>query len=141
MDLHLTSTHIHPMVVHFPVALIILGCIAEFLAISSKDNKFFADGALYLLVIGTLTAIPSVLTGIYVTDEMTGAAGNIRLMHETWAFITLTGGVITMLVATFIRMHDLQHSKWEWMVAGLYLLTTIAMGVTGYLGGVLSHNG
>ncbi|HLN53948.1 MAG TPA: DUF2231 domain-containing protein [Lentimicrobium sp.] len=140
MDLTLTTSHIHPLLVHFPIALIIVGCVAEFMALFNKEKKFYAEGALYLLVIGTLAAIPAVLTGIYMTEDPSGTAGNIRDLHETWAFISLTGGVVTMLIATYTRMQDLHSSKWEWITGILYLFTTVAIGVTGYLGGVLTHN-
>lgn len=140
MDLHLSTSHIHPMIVHFPIALIILGCVAQFIALSVKDNKFYSDGALYLLVIGTICAIPAVLTGIYMTEDLTGKAGMVRDLHETWAFVSLAAGVITMLIASYLRMKELQNSKWEWIVAASYLLTTVSIGITGYLGGVLTHN-
>ncbi len=132
--------YIHPMIVHFPIALIIVGFVVEVVALFSENRKeFLFEGALYLLVIGTVLAIPAVLTGLYGTEELTGAPGNLRDLHETWAFISVTAGVITMLAATYTRMHNLQNSKYEWLVAILYMLTTASIAVTGYLGGVLTH--
>lgn len=134
-----SASHLHPMFVHFPIALILTGLVTEFISLSKKSSSFYSEASWFLLGTGTVTAIPALLTGMFLTGELTGPAGNIRDIHETWGIITLAAALVTTLASSFVRMKDLQNSRTEWAVAALYTLTAAAVVITGYYGGLLAY--
>lgn len=50
------TSHFHPMLVHFPIALVTFGYIAEVGSLIIKKELYLSKISLYLLVFGTLTA-------------------------------------------------------------------------------------
>lgn len=134
-----SASHLHPMIVHFPIALILIGLVAEYISLSGKSATFYHEASWFLLGTGTVTAIPALLTGMFLTKELTGPAGDIRDIHETWGIITLAVALVTTLASSFVRMKNLQHTTAEWAVAALYTLTAAAVVVTGYYGGLLAY--
>src|SRR5674476_1411539 len=96
----ISTTHFHPMLVHFPIALVVFGFIAEIAALYFKKEIYLSRMGFILLIFGTLSAITAWLTGTLFTSEMAGAAGEIKNTHELFAWITLG----TLLVASFLRI-------------------------------------
>jgi len=136
----ISTTHFHPMLVHFPIALVVFGFIAEIAALYFKKEIYLSRMGFILLIFGTLSAITAWLTGTLFTSEMAGAAGEIKNTHELFAWITLG----TLLVASFLRI-VLQAKKSE--NAGiksvafvLYGLAAVSVSITGFYGGTLVYN-
>jgi hypothetical protein len=50
------SAHFHPMIVHFPVALILVGFLADVVFLFLKKELCLSKMGLYLMVLGTLKA-------------------------------------------------------------------------------------
>ncbi|MGE5382814.1 MAG: DUF2231 domain-containing protein [Omnitrophica WOR_2 bacterium] len=135
----LTSEHLHPIFVHFPIAIILLGMVIQLIALKRRNNNFFTDASWYLLIIGALATIPAYLTGAFLTDELTGKAGEIQEIHEHWGLITLICVLAAALVASYIRYKGLQHTRKQLIVTILYVLTTIAIIICGYYGGIVAY--
>ncbi len=132
--------HLHPMVVHFPVALIVVGFLFEFIFLFYKKENCFPKTGLYLMVLGTLGAIAAYLTGEFFTNDLTGSAGEVQETHELFALITM----ITMIIATLLRVYLIIKKKettnLKWVFFSLYALGAVMVGVTGYFGGSLVFN-
>lgn len=58
----ISATHLHAMVVHFPIALLMAGFLSEVIAFFYK-KMFFRQAAFYLLLLGALGTIVSYLAG------------------------------------------------------------------------------
>ncbi|MFA6127848.1 MAG: DUF2231 domain-containing protein [Bacteroidales bacterium] len=130
------TTHIHPMVTHFPVALILVGFLADVVFLFIKKEVCLSKMGLYLMVLGTLGAAAAYLTGnLFTTEPTEGSMVEIFERHETLALITL----LIMCVGTAIRLGIIAFKKekrvYHWLVFGLYLLGAISVGATGFLGG------
>ena len=82
---------LHPLLVHFPIALLIFGVIAQFIAIWKKD--FFDKAAFYLFGSGVIMGIFSYLTGDEAIADAKlkwGSATNAMVeTHESLAAIIL----------------------------------------------------
>jgi uncharacterized membrane protein len=134
------TNHIHPMIVHFPVALIITGFLTSVLSLSFKKLTFLAKIADFLMVLGTFAAFAGYFSGEFFTAEMQGAAGELKENHELFAKITM----FVMLAATVIRLYfsylKKDETKFKWLVFCLYGIAMITVGITGYLGGTLVYN-
>ena len=135
-----TTSHLHPMLVHFPIALVIFGFLAEVAFLFFKKEFGLRKMGYYLLIVGTLAAIVAWLTGNFFTSEMDGAAGKMRESHELFATITLVLLLVTSLFRTALVILKNNNSTFRILAFILYSLAAISVSITGYLGGSLVYN-
>ena len=55
-------TTLHPMIVHFPIALLIVGFVSDIAGVVSR-REFFSRAGFYLLIAGTLGVIAAYFSG------------------------------------------------------------------------------
>ncbi|HRX11103.1 MAG TPA: hypothetical protein P5210_05610, partial [Draconibacterium sp.] len=48
--------HVHPMVVHFPIALIYIGFLCELIFLLFRKETLFSEAGFWLLCVGAVTA-------------------------------------------------------------------------------------
>ena len=132
-----TATHLHAMIVHFPIALVLVAFVSE-LAGFFIQKKFFQQVSLYLLILAALGAIAAFLTGDAAGDGMEGGSLHEAMeLHEhaavftLWFTIAAAGAKIAMV---FLK----KEIRW-FRIAAFVLLLGAVGGVarTGYLGGQL----
>jgi uncharacterized membrane protein len=128
------------MLVHFPIALVSLGFLAELLFFYFKKELWLPKTGFYLLVFGTLTGLAAWLTGMFFTSEMSGAAGEVRETHETFALITIILLVITSLLRIYIEFKKPDDSKLKLIAFAIYALAAVSVSITGFFGGNLVYN-
>ncbi|MBK7407482.1 MAG: hypothetical protein IPL49_14170 [Saprospirales bacterium] len=133
----IAATHLHAMVVHFPIALLIAGFLAEVIALFAK-NTFFRKAGLFLLLLGTAGAIAAYFSGEAAGDGMEeGALGRALGAHEQAAVITLW----IALAASAMRIGGIFLKKeYTWfrvLEFSLYVLAIAAVSLTGFRGGEL----
>jgi uncharacterized membrane protein len=133
------TTHLHPMIVHFPIALIIAGLLADTLFIFYKRESWLSNAGFSLMILGTLAAGAAFLTGALFTSEPTeGAIVSVYSLHTTGALIT----IITMSLLSLVRIYTVlkhQEIRFRWFVYGLYLIGTAAVSFTGFMGGTMVY--
>lgn len=132
--------HIHPMTVHFPIALLIIGFIAEFIYLFVKKEKLFSEAAFWLLAIGTVTAVASYVSGAFLTGDLRGAAGVQQNTHEFYAEITVISSLICTVFKIYLKAEKKEDSPLKWIAFILYAIVVFAVSITGYHGGVLVHD-
>lgn len=130
-------TYLHPVVVHFPIALIIVGFVADISSLFYKKEPCLSRMGLYLEVLGALAAIVAVCTGYFLTSPMEGEAGALREKHELFAFLTL--GAILAAVCFRILLIYLKKdlTRLKYVALGLFFLAFVFVAITGHLGGTL----
>ena len=133
------TSHLHPMLVHFPIALVAFGFLADLASMLVKRELCFSKMSFYLLIAGTLSAITAVFTGVLFTSDMSGEAGKVMEIHELIAFITLAILVITSLFRILL-LRKPENNKFKWLSFVFYALATIAVSATGFFGGTLVYN-
>ena len=130
---------IHPMVVHFPIALLLASLLFDLLALRWREEECRAT-SLSLLALGVLAAVVALLTG-HLAEEAVEHSGTIPKQaietHEElafaafWVFAGLLG--VKML------------SYWGWMRERALLVLFIGVGgavlllVASYYGGGLVY--
>lgn len=92
----------------------------------------------YLLIMGTLGAMAAVFTGVFFTSDMSGEAGFVMEKHEFIAFVTLSLLVITSIFRILL-LRKPENNNLKWLSFVFYALATIAVSVTGFLGGTLVY--
>ncbi len=127
------------MFVHFPIGLIVVGFLADFMSLIFKKEQCLSKAGLYLMVLGTLGAIAAVLTGEFFTKELVGEAGNVQKTHELFAIITMYTMIVAVLVRFFLKYTNKEVSKLKWVVFALYGIGAISVSVTGFFGGTMVY--
>ena len=135
----IAATHLHAMIVHFPIALLIVGFLSELIGLIFKKT-FFSQVSFYLLLLAVAGAATAYFTGDAAGDGMEGGSlKNVMDLHEQAAVITL----LLSIAAAMARIaYELLKNKLWWLktVAFVLLATAVAgVGRTGYLGGQLVY--
>lgn len=134
------TSHLHPMLVHFPIALVMFGFIIELASLIIKKELCLPKLSLYLLVTGTLATIVTWLSGVLFTSEMSGAAGSVKESHELFAFITMCLLIATSIIRLMITLGKKENSTLKWISFILYGIAAITVSITGFFGGTLVYN-
>ena len=132
-------THLHPMLVHFPIALITFGFLAELAFLFFRKEISLTKTGYYLLMAGLLTGGLSWLTGNFFTPDMSGKLGEIKEIHALFATITVVLVLLTSIMRTYILVQKNENSNLKGVAFILYALATISVGITGFLGGELVY--
>jgi uncharacterized membrane protein len=133
--------HLHPMVVHFPVALIIVGFLADVVYLFFKKEKCLSKTGFYLMILGTVAACAAFATGHLFTSEPTeGDMVNIFTRHETGALITILIMLTGSVVRLYLVINKKEESTLKWLVFLLYFFGTAAVSYTGLMGGTMVFN-
>jgi uncharacterized membrane protein len=135
------TSHFHPIIVHFPVAIIIVGFAAEVISLFFKSEKCLSKTGFYLMIFGTLAAISAWATGQLFTDEPTrGEILKVFNMHETGGLITMLIMIIGLTFRIWIVAKKKDDSPLKWIAFGLYFLAFCAVSFTGYMGGHMVYD-
>lgn len=134
------TTHFHPLLVHFPIALLLVGFLAEVVALFYKKEICLTKFGFYLLIVGTLAAIVTWLSGILFTAEMEGAAGQLRDKHEFMALTTVILAAITSVLRFYLVRQKREKTGLKKLAFILYAITAACVGITGFFGGNLVYS-
>jgi uncharacterized membrane protein len=131
------STHFHPMLVHFPIALITVGFLFDVLSLVFKKEPCLSKTGFWLQLLGMVGAVFAFGTGYFLTSPMEGDAGIMREKHELFATMALIAIILTTLFRIVAIYLDKKTSGVRYTLLGLYFISTILISITGYLGGTL----
>ena len=135
------TAHLHPMIVHFPVALITVGFIAEVVSLFFKSEKCLSKTGFYLMVLGALAAIAAWSTGQLFTNEPSqGEIVRVFEKHETGALITMILMIIGSAFRIWLVVQKKEETQLKWIAFGFYLLGFAAVTFTGFMGGTMVYN-
>lgn len=129
---------LHPMIVHFPIALLITSVLFDAASHIFKRDSL-RDGALWLLILGLVGGIAATIAGDWAEEaaEKAGIAESLIETHETLAFITMGIFGLLFLWRLFLR------NQFTGQLLAMYLLiATVGIGTltaTGYYGGDLVY--
>jgi uncharacterized membrane protein len=135
------TTHIHPMIVHFPIALISIGFLAEVLSLFFRNEKCLSKTGFYLMLTGALAAIAAWSTGQLFAGEPTqGAIVDVFQKHETGGLITMILIVIGAAFRLWLFIKNREETQLKWIAFGLYFMAFTAVLFTGFMGGIMVFN-
>lgn len=135
----ISATHIHAMIIHFPIALLMAGFFSEGLALVSK-KEFFKNAAFFLLILGALGAIAAFISGGYAGEGIEdGPLKEPMELHEAAALLTLCLSIITALFRVVIYYFKYDKVWTRWLGIFLFALLIGSVTRTAYLGGQLVY--
>ncbi len=128
---------LHPMIVHFPLALVITGAaslLASRLVRRADRAATLATVGTWNLCLGAAAALFALGTGLAaaVGLEADASAHQAVSMHFKWAIFT---SLALVLLAVWRGAGSAQDSRPTWIFLALLLAATAALIVTGYRGG------
>jgi len=128
------------MVVHFPIALLLLGLLLSALAIRRPDDPFYDRAAYGALLLGWWAALAALLTGTI------DVALNWPLPEGTVAWINAhAASGILLLIVYFIALQRrrrnprILHGPGRNAYLGLLVAGALLVVFSGWAGGVLVH--
>ncbi|MCE5229316.1 hypothetical protein LLG95_06925 [bacterium] len=141
----------HPLVVHFPIALLIVSPVFIVLGLIRPDRfRLFSLSALILMFLGTAGAWLAVETGeaaadlVERTPQITAAIAEHQEMAETTRLIFTILTVVYALVLVLPRFAKWIQPRPQTVIHVLFLLvymgSCLAVARTGHLGARLVHH-
>lgn len=155
MPLHINwLVELHPMLVHFPIALLVFAFVLDVAALVWKSQAPRA-AALYALISGAVMTVLSVLSGLVTPEarehEGRGFAegltqgtfslsrffsGRLVEVHKHWSYVLLALVVLWLIVRGASHQRS---STRNCLAIALGVLTLVALVITGYYGGDLVY--
>lgn len=125
---------LHPLMLHFPVALLLLALLMEFFRFGPeyRNLAFYKNFTRYLLLFSVLTALVAALMGIFLSLEE-GYAGGGTLDWHKWS-----GSGLVFLASLLYAFRN--HPKYTQNVARVGTgVTAVALVLAGHFGATLTH--
>jgi len=134
------TSHLHPMIVHFPIALVIIGFLSDLVGLISKKH-FFTSVGLYLIVLGSLGTIAAYFSGGLAGEgvEEFGALETALDVHESAAVLAVWAMVILATLRVTLAVTKRMTGWLQWAMVVLMAVGVGAVARTGYYGGQLVY--
>lgn len=131
-------THIHPMIIHFPIALLIVGFLFDLTGVLFK-KEFFSKAGFYLLILGTLGVAAAYITGNLAGNGIAeaGALKQALETHEDAATLTLWLMIIASVIRIGLVLLKKYQGAFKWIALILFLAGVLSIVRTGFYGGEL----
>ena len=131
------SSHFHPMLVHFPIALIMVGFLFDLLSFILKKELWLTKAGFWLEILGMAGAVAAFATGYFLTNQMEGETGIMREKHELFATFSLVSIIVAVIFRIVFNYLNKNNLWFRILNLGLLLISLIFISFTGYLGGSL----
>ena len=128
----------HPLIVHFPIVLLLIAVVFQLLSFFYFKREF-SIVTLILLTLGVITAWLASNTFHAMPGILTGQAKEIFDTHEQMATLTWWFSLAALLIKFF--SHFFLKRKWlsEALVSLLLILSGITVSIAGHHGAMLVH--
>lgn len=144
----LIPTALHPVVVHFPIALLITAALFDAACLVFRGYLWLDRAATALLFLGGVGLGAAYLTGGRAKElaaPVTGNAQGILAEHENLALLTLgavAAAVVFKLFVAWLGRHDLRVQLGIFRIVALILIfgTVFLLVLTAYHGGQLVYD-
>lgn len=135
------TPNIHPLIIHFPIVLLILYPIIEILRLRYTDSIVLGKVSMWLISIGVVSLLFSYLSGEQAIETVQLRAGAVQVAteHEFWARNTLIFYTIWSVVLWFGFWKSISIIQKASVGAVLGLIGVMFLVVTSDLGGRLVY--
>ena len=119
---------LHPMIVHFPISLIIVALLLEFFQ-RIRGNRSLSEAIRVLVYVGSVSAVLAVTFGLLLSNTE-DYGGDFLPVHQ-WS------GIATMILSiatAFAAIKNLYKVQFT-----LLVVTVMVVGVAGHYGAMLTH--
>ncbi len=132
-DLFKDFPNLHPLLVHFPIALLLLALLAQCMVLFIKDNRIFKWISFFFIATGCLSAYIAMQNGTHLSGDADEKAFTIFETHYLFARITLWCSLIISVVR-FVVIKWYPKRCMEYVLLCLFAITAITVTVTAHHG-------
>lgn len=133
-------THLHPMLVHFPIALAMIGLLFEVIQRFIVKGNNSSNCGEYILYFATCSAFASLISGVLFTGEFSGKASDVKEIHELMAIFSTILLSLTSLIYLISRFKRKESNSLRVAGFAFYLFSAVSISITGYFGGNLVYS-
>lgn len=140
---HIFPSTIHPMVVHFTIAIIYLAGLSGIASILLRKSDFFIKMFWLLIVLSFLSTIAAGAAGVisesYISQYPKGAN---QVLHDHKQFAVLTGIFVSiaLIIQSWSCYRTLREMKPSWIAVIAMVLSIVFVSMTGHLGGTAVYH-
>lgn len=131
--------HLHPMIVHFPIALALVALLFDLGAYYFKKD-WLNKTAVTLIVLAALGAIVAILSGFFFTKPVAGLAATLRSEHIMYAILSTVFLVIASVIGLIALLKYNYHTKLQYTFTIFMLLAAVCISLTGMIGGSIVYD-
>jgi uncharacterized membrane protein len=133
-------THLHPMIVHFPIALLIIGFLTDLASLFMKQD-FWKQAGLYLLILGAAGTIAALISGEQAGSGIAeqGLLKQAIEQHEEAAILAVWLISVTTVIRIALVLLKKYTGAFKIAALILFFLSVGAIARTGYYGGKLVY--
>jgi len=125
--------NLHPLIVHFPIVLLLLAALTQFAVLFFQKSNQLKWLSFLFMVLATIGAFIAYHTGVHISGDASNEAIEIFEKHKLLGTITLW----TSLLASLLRFSTLKwfSKKWvEIILFTLFISVAILVSVTAHHG-------
>jgi len=134
------TSHLHPMIVHFPIALTMTGLLLEFVRFFFCKNETKLPHGELLLYFGTASVVCAILSGFLFTATFTGKTLEVRNLHVLLAVLSTVSLLLTSSFYLIARFGKQKRDVFRVVGLIFYVISAILISATGFMGGSLVYN-
>ncbi len=124
---------LHPLMVHFPIGLLIVALILEIISWKKKDQSF-RSGIYIVLVIGAVGAVLSCFFGLLLKNQ-NDYSDNTLTIHQ-WTGIATA---VLALAALYFFKRSENNARLLSVYRSFLIFSVVGVSVAGHLGASLTH--
>ena len=124
-------THLHPMVIHFPIALFIMALVFEIISLILR-NRGIHEAAVYMYTAAAVLTPVVVRTGIWEAEKL---SLNHPLLdqHSKFAIWLMWCSLMSLPVLWFLKKEFTKYFRWVFI--GVLLVSSILVSIAADKGG------
>jgi len=119
-------THLHPMVVHFPIALFIMALVFDCLSLIIK-NENLHKAAIYMYVTAALITPLVVKTGIWEAEKI-GLSHPLLDKHRTFALWTMWTSLMSLPLLWLLKKEATKYFRFTFLAFLIFTAITVSIG-------------
>ena len=138
--------NLHPLVIHFPIVLLMTYALLEIVGIFSKDSSI-SGFAYIILIVAVLSSVAALVTGnqaAHISESLYSGNFNIPKQvieqHQLFATITVWFYVLVFLFRTYLVVKKKFIGRMRYIFIIFAIVGVYFIVVTGNLGGKLVFN-